>query len=65
MAFQTEFNTRSGTTPCPACAESIKLDAVMLHEIVECGICAGEFEVLNLDPFELVEVDDDEEDYGE
>lgn len=59
------LETRSGSCACPICAETIELSDVMENEIVECETCASEFEVLNLDPFELVEVDDDEEDYGE
>ena len=67
MFSQTEYDleTRSGRCACPACTDTIELSDVMENEIVECETCAGEFEVLNLDPFEIVEVEDDEEDWGE
>ncbi|MDE0670989.1 MAG: lysine biosynthesis protein LysW [Caldilineaceae bacterium SB0662_bin_9] len=60
-----DIETASGTVECPVCADDIILTDVMQNEIVECEGCAGEFEVLELDPFSLEELEEDDEDYGE
>ena len=65
MQPQHNLETASGTCDCPACGEPIGLDDVMENEIVECLTCGGEFEVLSLDPFDLEELEEDQEDYGE
>lgn len=57
--------TAIGTVECPVCAQEIMLFDVMQNEIVECEGCAGEFEVLTLNPFTLEELEEDDEDYGE
>lgn len=55
----------SGTVSCLNCAAVIELDEVMINEVVECVECAAEFEVIGLEPLELEQLDEDEEDYGE
>ncbi len=60
-----QVTSASGQAECPLCAHEIELDDVMLNEIVECDGCAAEFEVIDLDPFVLDELDEDAEDYGE
>ncbi len=60
-----DIETASGTVECPVCAYEVILADVMQNEIVECEGCAGEFEVLTLNPFTLEELGEDDEDYGE
>ena len=60
-----DIETASGTVECPVCAQEVILTDVMQNEIVECEGCAGEFEVLTLNPFILEELEEDDEDYGE
>ncbi len=55
----------SGTVDCLHCGSAIELQEVMINEVVECDDCAAEFEVIGMDPLELEQMDDDEEDYGE
>lgn len=51
---------------CPECAGSAPLNSdVMLHEIVLCGQCAAELEILGLDPVRVELAPEIEEDWGE
>lgn len=55
----------SGTVTCLNCAAEFELVEVMINEVVECDECAAEFEVIGMGPFQLEQLDEDEEDYGE
>ena len=51
---------------CPECAASCELaDDVMEGEIVQCGECGVELEVVNLEPVTLKLAPEEEEDWGE
>jgi len=51
---------------CPICDGEIQLDSdTMLGEIVECGDCGSELEVTGLNPLQLEEAPQEEEDWGE
>lgn len=56
----------STTMNCPECESSVELtDGTIQGEIVPCGECGVELEVLNVDPFELGLAPEEEEDWGE
>lgn len=51
---------------CPECEATIDLDGPpQVSEIVECPECAGELEVVGLDPIALAPAPAIEEDWGE
>jgi alpha-aminoadipate carrier protein LysW len=52
---------------CPECEAAIDVeeDEVEEGEIVSCPECGTDFEVVTNDPFELVRVEDEDEDEGE
>jgi alpha-aminoadipate carrier protein LysW len=50
---------------CPECAADLELNGVMVGEIVQCGECGVELEVLELDPVELALAPTEDEDWGE
>lgn len=51
---------------CPECEEPVRLsDSVRLNEIVECGGCRSELEVVALSPAVLALAPEIEEDWGE
>jgi len=53
-------------TECPICGAEIKraVDTVV-GELLECPDCGTELEVINLEPFEVEEAPQEEEDWGE
>jgi alpha-aminoadipate carrier protein LysW len=54
------------TTTCPECAADVAFaDRPRLSEVVECGDCHSELEVMTLDPLNLVMAPQVEEDWGE
>lgn len=54
------------TATCPECEADIKLPAgVMVNELIACPDCGAELEVLNLNPVELGNAPEVEEDWGE
>ncbi|HQV68475.1 MAG TPA: lysine biosynthesis protein LysW [Thermoflexales bacterium] len=54
------------TAECPECAGDVKFkEAPMLHELVRCGECGAELEVVALDPIKLDLAPTEEEDWGE
>ncbi|MFF7755222.1 lysine biosynthesis protein LysW [Streptomyces sp. NPDC007971] len=56
----------TATATCPSCESDVALDAApRQHEIVECGDCHSELEVLSLDPVLLAMAPEVEEDWGE
>jgi alpha-aminoadipate carrier protein LysW len=51
---------------CVTCGDSVTLpDDVEIGEIVDCGSCGTELEVVGVDPAELEEAPDLAEDWGE
>jgi alpha-aminoadipate carrier protein LysW len=56
----------TNTAVCPICEADIRLpDDVMENELISCPDCGSELEVLSLDPVQLVEAPETEEDWGE
>ncbi|MFD4555690.1 lysine biosynthesis protein LysW [Streptomyces sp. NPDC058469] len=54
------------TATCPSCESDVALDAVpRQNEIVECGDCRSELEILSLEPVVLAVAPEVEEDWGE
>lgn len=54
------------TTDCPECGANLALAAnPMLHEILPCGDCGVELEVITLDPIAIDLAPEVEEDWGE
>ncbi|AUG78715.1 Lysine biosynthesis protein LysW [Kitasatospora sp. MMS16-BH015] len=52
--------------PCPECEEPVSIGAsARLNEIVECGGCRSELEIVALDPTVLALAPEVEEDWGE
>lgn len=60
-----ELQTVSARSECPECFDEIRLEAVMQHEIVQCGACGVDLEVIELDPVALELAPEEEEDWGE
>lgn len=53
-------------TACPECAEALPLPAgTIVGEILACGACLAELEVLALEPPRLALAPEVEEDWGE
>ncbi len=51
---------------CPVCGGDINLaDDVVTGELLECDDCGSELEVTSLEPVELVEAPEAEEDWGQ
>ena len=50
---------------CPVCEAELELTDVEEGEIVTCTDCGSELEVIKLDPPELAEAPEEEEDWGE
>jgi alpha-aminoadipate carrier protein LysW len=51
---------------CPECGAEITLgEKVEKGEIVQCGDCGAELEVISVDPIELEVAPEEEEDWGE
>ena len=50
---------------CPECAGQIELADVVEGEIVQCGDCGAELEVVSLDPVTLELAPEDDEEWGE
>jgi alpha-aminoadipate carrier protein LysW len=60
-----ELQTVDADSECPECFEVVCLKAVMQHEIVQCGGCGVDLEVIELDPVALELAPEEEEDWGE
>ena len=51
---------------CPVCGAEIELSAdAVVGELMECGDCGTELEVLKLEPVTLGEAPETEEDWGQ
>ena len=53
-------------TECPVCGAEIKyIKGTVIGELISCPDCGTELEVIDIDPFELAEAPQEEEDWGE
>lgn len=51
---------------CPVCAGEVNLaEDTVVNELIDCGECASELEVVSLDPPRLAEAPEAAEDWGE
>lgn len=51
---------------CPVCGAEIKLnDDTIEGELIVCGDCGAEIEVIQTDPVELSKAPEEEEDWGQ
>ena len=51
---------------CPECGSELQLgENVMEHEILDCGSCGVELEVMSTDPIKIDLAPEEEEDWGE
>jgi alpha-aminoadipate carrier protein LysW len=51
---------------CPECGADVSLNEnVEKGEIIQCGDCGAELEVIKIDPVELALAPEEEEDWGE
>ena len=56
----------SHQVPCPECGAAVDLPkGTVQSEIVSCGDCGVDLEVVNIDPLELAPAPEEEEDWGE
>lgn len=59
------METITGSAECPECFGNVELDDVMANEIIQCGECGVDLEVVSLDPIALDLAPEEEEDWGE
>ena len=60
------MTVQTAALECPECwAEVTLTQSAMLHEILPCGDCGAELEVVAVDPVELELAPEVEEDWGE
>lgn len=50
---------------CPECVGEVDLKDVMQNEIVQCGECGVDLEVVELEPLTLELAPEEDEDWGE
>ncbi len=50
---------------CPVCEADLEFDGVEEGEIVVCDECSAELEIISLEPPQLAEAPEEEEDWGE
>lgn len=51
---------------CPICGAEVELpEGTLSGELIECPDCGAELEVVSVDPAELAEAPQEEEDWGE
>jgi alpha-aminoadipate carrier protein LysW len=60
-----ESMTSTTLSKCPECDAGIRTEDVRPGEIVECGDCASELEVVTVSPVALAVAPEVEEDWGE
>ncbi len=61
-----ETTTQTIATKCPGCGGAVSFDRLPLNgEVVPCGDCGIELEVVNTQPLTLEEAPEVEEDWGE
>ncbi|GAB4519277.1 MAG: lysine biosynthesis protein LysW [Anaerolineae bacterium] len=53
-------------TPCPICDADVTIPGDALeNELIACPECGSELEIISLDPLQLIEAPEVEEDWGE
>lgn len=58
--------SKSRQSPCPECGFELTIATdTVKGEILQCGDCGMELEVINLEPLEIAPAPDEEEDWGE
>lgn len=57
--------TVTATEECPECFAEVELAGVMQNEIVQCGDCGADLEVVELEPVALELAPEEDEDWGE
>ena len=58
--------TTMTTTECPVCAGEVGLtEETVISELIDCGECSSELEVITVDPPRLEEAPEVAEDWGE
>lgn len=57
--------TVTAVAECPECFGDVELSDVMENEIVQCGECGVDLEVLTIDPVALELAPEEDEDWGE
>ncbi|UCH63424.1 MAG: lysine biosynthesis protein LysW [Fidelibacterota bacterium] len=58
--------SKSQQSPCPECGYEIAVAAdTVKGEILQCGDCGMELEVINIEPLEVAPAPEEEEDWGE
>jgi alpha-aminoadipate carrier protein LysW len=51
---------------CPVCGTHLAMPSgIVENEIIDCGICSAELEVLSLNPLSVEEAPEEQEDWGE
>ncbi|HDY76118.1 MAG TPA: lysine biosynthesis protein LysW [Candidatus Marinimicrobia bacterium] len=51
---------------CPVCGTHLAMPSgVVENEIIDCGTCSAELEVLSLNPLSVEEAPEEQEDWGE
>lgn len=51
---------------CPVCGGDVNIsEDIVANELIDCGECATELEVVSLDPLELAQAPEAAEDWGE
>jgi alpha-aminoadipate carrier protein LysW len=50
---------------CPECFGEVELNDVMQNEIVQCGECGADLEVVAIEPVTLELAPEEDEDWGE
>jgi len=64
--MSTSTQTETLTAECPECAANVNFDrAPLLGEVIGCGDCGAELEVVNRAPVTLEVAPNVEEDWGE
>jgi len=54
------------STACPVCEAVIKIaEGTVVGELIDCAECGAELEVTKIDPIEIQEAPEVEEDWGE
>ncbi len=58
--------TETKTAECPECGNAVEVsEKVEKGEIIQCGDCGAELEVVKVAPVELALAPEEEEDWGE
>ncbi len=59
------MQTITTVVECPECFGELVLKDVMQNEIVQCGECGADLEVVEVDPVTLELAPEEDEDWGE